>query len=131
MSNFEIDDSIKKKDLNSICYPSWADDVYLFLGSKNLEEYVDKEILVKVKKGEEGYEEGCLPVNKTSDLFYKKGITKDIIHQDVEVKYILSQCINDKIREGIDFRSNTSYQIWKLLEETYLKSNVNEDSNLQ
>jgi len=94
----------------------------LLLVTHELESYIYEDNVKMIHKSDSEYEEGCIPIMCTKDLYYAKGVTKKQIKNDAMTKRIISLNLDDSIKIKIDFRTKSAHQVWKLIESTYLES---------
>ena len=64
-------------------------------------------MLPKIKKTDSEYEEGLIKVIGTSDQYYKKKITKEMIKEDSKAKRRISENISDELLKKVDFEDKS------------------------
>jgi len=102
----------------------WENELYLLLCEYDLENYIEEEILKKID---------ITSINK-NDLNKHKKVrgdkrkvyslnTKDKdIKNDIKVKNILMNSVCLELKTSIDFKSNTAYEIYNIIQKTYKHS---------
>jgi hypothetical protein len=131
MSNFKIDKFItnnsngtfKKLEIDCDYYEVWAIKMKLLFIINGLEECIEKDMLPKINKTDSEYEEGLIKVIGTSDKYYKKKITKDMIKEDCKAKWLISENISDELLMKVGFEEKSSYDIWNNIKISFKKSN--------
>ena len=73
----------------------------------------------------------CKKIRGTVNLYYDKKANDDFIFNDIKAKQYISINLDEDTKRKIDFKANTSYQIWKLLEDTYQKGKEERKLNLK
>ena len=64
------------------------------------------------------------------NLYYYKKTTDDLIFKYIKTKQYISINLDEDTKRKIEFKTNTSYQIWKLLEDTNQKGKEERKMNL-
>lgn len=82
--------------------------------------------LIIISKDTDKYDkENWIPVKKKSGRYFygpRKKKKKTIITKDNETKWFIRRNLGDPAKDKIDFKYNTTHQIWELLKSTNRKN---------
>ena len=103
----------------------------LLLCTFGLESYIHSENLQIITADDPNYNNNCIKVQGTSDLYYKENVNKTMIKNDNKAKCFISLSLDDETKRKINFNTFTAYEIWKLLKGTFQKGNEERKENLK
>eukprot|EP00833_Pecoramyces_ruminatium_P014527 jgi/Orpsp1_1/1188559/evm.model.d7180000065738.1 len=120
--NFTYSENFNKiTELNTENYLSWKTSMLHFLYLNNLIEYVLTERIVKFKINKiENLENYTIDkINPT--LAYSKKIDPNEIKLDNATKWVILNSLGDNSKKLIETRRKTTYESWKILENSFTK----------
>ncbi len=109
-------------ELSTDNFIDWKTNILYLLSINNLEEYVIKEKVKKIRKKDikEGLEN--YPIDQFDDaLVYEKNTSKQDIKNDILVKWIICNSLGEETKRLLQSQSKTSYQIWTTLNKSFTK----------
>ena len=123
--NFNYSENFNRViELTTENYPRWKGNMLYLLTINDLVLYATKEKIKKLRKKD--IKEDIS--NYTEDQFdnslvYAKNTNENDINNDITTKWIILNSLGEKTQKIVKGNGKTSYQIWKLLEKSFTKSN--------
>ena len=105
-------------------YRLWLQEIDLLLTINGVGDYIRKEKIKTVEKIEASDKTkiDLIKVEGKKNFYYTKDVTTEMLVDDAKAKYYLLNSISDNIKIRIDFKSNTAYQIMKIIKAMNTKS---------
>lgn len=98
---------------------------FISLTINKLAKYVLTPILKKLRKKDIRDDISNYIEDQFDDSFvYEKGTTIDDITNDITAKWIIINGLGDQTQKLIDGSEKTAYQIWKIIQASFTKSNA-------
>ncbi|ORX39535.1 hypothetical protein BCR32DRAFT_288522 [Anaeromyces robustus] len=98
-------------------FKTWDDELYLLLERYNLNKYIEKDIMKKIRKDtiKDSNLNKYIEVRNNKNLVYAQSVTKEMVAEDNLTKSLMANSISEDIKEKLSFKYNTAYEIYKIL----------------
>jgi len=127
-----INTVVKKKPMTQEYYPVWAQDMDLLLSSNGLDTYIyDENFKIISCQNNDKNISKYTKIKGTKSHYYNESATDDMIKKDNRTKQYISRNLDDNTKRKINFKTSTAYTIWKLLKDTYTKSDEEKKLSLR
>ena len=121
----------KKRKMDSKYYKVWVSDMDLLLSSRDLDQYIYEEsIKIVTLKDSDTDKSGYTKIRGTSYHYYDKGTTPEQIKGDRRAKNYISLNLDDETKSKINFKTNTAFNVWKILKGSFEKGDEEKKLNL-
>jgi hypothetical protein len=105
-------------------YKIWAPEVINILSMHHLDNYLFEEYLKKIRISEISKEDignyTRIPGDKRR--IYDISVTEDMIDDDKHAKFIIDRSVSESVKRKINFGKYTSFELWKILKNSYSES---------
>jgi len=119
-------------ELSTENYNGWRSNVLYLLTINNLEKYVAKETVKKIRKRDIPDDiDDYLEDKFDNNLVYDKETTLLDIKNDVIVKWIIINSLGEQTRKIIEGHGKTAFQVWNTLEKSFTLSPERQKLNLK